>query len=74
MLLAGIDDTGRRPGGLFINSWGNDWITGPTRLDQPAGSFWAEADTIDDMLQQGDSFAMSSYVGYPRQNLDYQLY
>lgn len=74
LLLAGVDDTTTRPGGLIINSWGKDWITGPTRLDQPDGSFWADADTIEGMLKQEDSFALSSYVGYPRQQLDYHLY
>jgi len=74
MLLAGIDDTGKRPGGLFINSWGTDWIKGPTRLDQPLGSFWADAKVIDAMLAYEDSFALSNYVGYPKQNLDYRMY
>lgn len=74
MLLAGSDDTGKRPGGLFINSWGTDWIKGPTRFDQPIGSFWADAKVIDDMLSYEDSFALSNYVGYPKQNLDYRMY
>ena len=74
MLMIGMDDTGSRPGGLIINSWGPNWISGPTKLDQPAGSFWVDANTIDGMLSQEDSFAMSNYVGYPRQNLNYNLY
>lgn len=74
ILLAGIDDIGQRPGGLMINSWGANWIKGPTRLDQPLGSFWADADVIDSMLSQNDSFALSNYIGYPRRNLDYKLY
>lgn len=74
VLLAGIDTVFRREGGLIINSWGTDWINGPTRLGQPKGSFWAEAEDIDKMLRQGDSFALSNYRGYPRRNLDYKLY
>lgn len=74
LLMAGMDDSYSRPGGLLINSWGPDWINGPVRLDQPLGSFWADADVIDGMLSQEDSFAMSNYIGYPRQNLDYRLY
>lgn len=74
MLLAGYDDTNRRPGGLIINSWGANWIDGPTRLGQPSGSFWVDADVLHRMLLQGDSFAISNYVGYPRQHLDYKLY
>ena len=75
MLLAGIDTLSRRQGGLIINSWGTNWIDGPTRWNQPAGSFWAEPDVINDMLEQEDSFALSNYKGYPGQNnLDYQLF
>ena len=67
MLLAGIDDAYDRPGGLIINSWGTTWISGPTRHEQPAGSFWADASVIDRMCKQGDSIALSCYAGYPRQ-------
>ena len=74
MLIIGMDDTGRRPGGLLLNSWGPDWISGPKRLGQPEGSFWVDADIIDRMLAQEDSFAPSSYFGYPKQELDYKLY
>jgi hypothetical protein len=74
MLLAGMDDTTSRPGGLIINSWGPNWIDGPTRFGQPTGSFWADAAVINKMLKQEDSFAMSNYMGYPRQHLDYRLY
>lgn len=74
VLLAGVDDTNRRPGGLLLNSWGPNWIKGATRLDQPAGSFWVDANNLDKMLAQNDSFALSNYTGYPRQHLDYRLY
>lgn len=66
MLIHGIDDSSRRPGGLVQNSWGENWVDGPTRHDQPAGSFWADARTIDRAMKQGDSIALSGYVGYPR--------
>ena len=74
MLLAGIDDNARRPGGVILNSWGSDWVEGPTRLNQPAGSFFADASVIDRMCRQGDSIALSQYVGYPLQNIEYSLY
>jgi hypothetical protein len=75
MLLAGIDTMSRRQGGLLINSWGSNWVDGPTRWEQPAGSFWVESDVIDSMLKKEDSFALSNYKGYPGQNnLDYRLY
>ncbi len=74
MLLAGIDDNKTRPGGLVINSWGPDWISGPTRFGQPAGSFWVDAEVIDRMVKEEDSFAMSNYRDYRRQRLDYHLF
>jgi len=72
MLLAGMDDNPKRPGGLIINSWGSTWIKGPTRHNQPDGSFWADAAVIDRICKQGDSVALSCYAGYPRQ--DYSLW
>jgi hypothetical protein len=66
MLFAGYDDEYRRPGALCFNSWGENWISGPTRGPQPPGTFWIDASTVDAMLRQGDSFAFSSFVGFPR--------
>lgn len=75
MLFAGFDDAYRRPGCLCFNSWGWDWVYGPTRHDQPGGTFWVDAKTVDAMLRQGDSFALSAYVGYPKLDLPpYILY
>lgn len=69
MLFAAYDDVFRRPGALCFNSWGADWVVGPTRGEQPEGTFWIDADTVDVMLRQDDSFAISAYVGYPRLNI-----
>jgi intein/homing endonuclease len=74
MLFAGVDDDYSRPGLLCWNSWGPDWITGPVRHNQPAGSFWVDAEVADAMLRQGDSYAMSGYEGFKRQELDYRLF
>ena len=74
MLIAGIDDNEKRPGGLIINSWGNDWVGGPKRLGQPEGSFWADASVIDRAMKQNDSVALSQYVGYPPQDIDYRIF
>jgi hypothetical protein len=74
MLFCGVDDESGRPGLLCMNSWGPSWVGGPKRHDQPDGSFWVDADTVDRMLREGDSFAMSGYVGYPPQDgLEYML-
>ena len=69
MLFGGMDDT-KRPGLLCFNSWGTDWISGPKR-EQPEGTFWVDADTADDMLKQGDSFALSHLVGFPHNPIPY---
>lgn len=74
MLLAGVDTISSRPGGLLLNSWGDDWTQGPTRLNQPPSSFWVDAAILDGMFKMGDSHALSNYVGYPQQHLDYRLY
>lgn len=74
MLIAGIDDHYKRPGGLIINSWGSRWTYGPKRHGQPEGSFWADASVIDRGLRQGGSMALSAYVGYPRFDLDYRFW
>jgi hypothetical protein len=75
MLLGGYDEEYRRPGGLILNSWGADWISGPKRHEQPEGSFWAEPDEIERMLQDwGDCYALSSYLGHPEKKLIHRLY
>lgn len=75
MTIIGVDDAYRRPGALVQNSWGPNWVTGPTRHGQPKGSFWCDASVIDAAMQQGDSVALSGYVGYPRQDIpDYILF
>lgn len=75
MIILGIDDSYRRPGGLLVNSWGPNWVSGPTRHEQPAGSFWVDASVIDRAMKQGDSVALSNYIGYPRVNInEYELW
>lgn len=74
LLIAGVDDAFKRPGGLIINSWGSNWTYGPKRHGQPDGSFWADASVIDRGLRRGDSIAISAYLGYPRMDLDYRFW
>jgi len=74
MLIWGIDSASSRQGGCIANSWGANWISGPQhKLGTPPGCFWADARNIDAMLKQEDSLAISNYVGYRRQELDYFL-
>ena len=65
MLFIGVADEGR-PGLLCQNSWGANWNSGPYgHHDIPDGSFWVDADVATRMLRGKDSYAMSSYAGYP---------
>jgi hypothetical protein len=73
MCAIAVDDTDR-PGVLIINSWGPDWVTGAKRHGQPDGSFWVDAATIDEMCGAGDSHAISGFIGFPSQRLDYNLF
>lgn len=68
MVFMGMDDEFRRPGLLCDNrTWGDKWITGPTRHEQPGGTFWVDAETVNKMLKYKDSFNASQYDGYPDQ-------
>jgi hypothetical protein len=71
MVWTGVDDAVSRPGVLNNNSWGPNWINGPKRHDQPDGSFWIDADVVNRMLRSNDSFALSGYLGFPAQAIDY---
>ena len=68
MLFIAINDNYKRPCVLCVNSWGRNWISGPKRLGQPDGSFWIDADTIDVMARQGDTFAISDLRGFLRKD------
>jgi hypothetical protein len=57
---------GSRPGGFLLNSWGEGAHRGPRNpKDAPAAGFWADADVLDRMLAQGDSWAFSLFEGFP---------
>ncbi len=58
-----------RPGACIVQSWGDNVPSGPTALDQPTYSFWADRPVVERMLAQQDSWSLSSFVGYPGQNL-----
>ena len=65
MFICAADDESGRPGALIQNSWGPDWVSGPTAFDQPPGSFWADADVVVRMLSAQDAWAYSDLDGYP---------
>lgn len=65
---------GSRPGALIWNSWGNSSNSGkhfPENMPSPfrGSTFWVDADVIDRMCGQGDSFSMSNYDGFPPRKL-----
>lgn len=79
MCLVGIDDTGEgcsknRPGALCVNSWGV-WNSGPKRHDQPDGSFWIDADVLEQrILSMNDSWAYSDYIGFPPKQINLRIF
>ena len=68
MLICGVRNDAR-PGACIFQSWGMDTPSGPLDLDQPPNSFWADKDTVSRMLAMRDSWALSSFEGYPGQDL-----
>jgi hypothetical protein len=71
--VSAVDDEYKRPGVLIQNSWG-DYVKGPTRYEQPKGSFWVDADVVErKMLSAGDSWALSSFQGYPKRELNWNV-
>ncbi len=69
MPVVGYVDEGPNPGACFFQSWGPEWCSGGTRLDQPLGSFWARPETVARMLKnQPDSYAASQFAGYRRRD------
>lgn len=64
MAWIGCDDASARRGFLVQNSWG-PWNSGPTRHDQPAGSFWIGFDVAERMIAQHGAFALSQVDGFP---------
>lgn len=54
-----------------MNSWGEDWVSGPLGIGEPPpGGYWIISSTVDKMLGQGDSYAISDVKGFPRRKLN----
>ena len=62
-----------KPGGLIVNSWG-DCYKGtvdprlPVQFQRCAG--WVDAQVLDQMLAQGDSYAIAGFNGFQQTNMD----
>lgn len=58
-------------GFCILNSWGDNWVSGPLGPgNPPPGSFWITFETMDRIAKQGDSFAVSAVKGFPRKKLN----
>jgi hypothetical protein len=68
MLIVGVRND-EHPGACIFQSWGSGVPSGPLTLDQPDNSFWATRDVVAAMLAARDSWALSSFDGYPGQPL-----
>lgn len=55
---------------IILNSWGDDWNSGPYWEDMPWGSFGVEFNVFDGMCRQGDTFAYSELDGFVPQAID----
>jgi hypothetical protein len=61
---------GRRPGILCVNSWGEDWVRGPTGgHDLPPGSFLVDLSVVDQMCREGDAIIFSDATDFPARPL-----
>ena len=62
-----------RPGAFLLNSWGANAHHGPQGVGHPSpAGFWADAEVVDGMLREGDSWAFSQFAGFPARKLDWQ--
>ena len=70
MLICGIMYVGTSDEcAVIANSWGNTAFFGPTPNDMPPFAFGAERPVVEGMLGVGDSWALSSFDGFPGQSL-----
>jgi hypothetical protein len=55
------------------NSWGANTF-GVCPSGAPLGGFWVKKTDMDYIVRQGDSFAFSSFVGFPAQDMELDFY
>jgi hypothetical protein len=73
MAVIGYRKSGKRPGGVIVNSWGANTTHGPTPDGLPASAFWCDADVLDKILRQEDSWAFSDVKGFPARKLNWLI-
>lgn len=73
MALLGYQQ-GRLEGGFICNSWGPSAHSGPLGAgDPPPCGFWAEAQIIEKMLREQDSWAFSVIEGFPLRRIRWYI-
>lgn len=73
MSFIGVDDDSQRPGLYCLNSWGADAHPNPPD-DAPPGGFWVDAEVVNKMFSERDSFVFSQFDGFPETRLDKKLF
>lgn len=56
---------------LVFQSWGPSMPPGPKSLDQPDGTFWISWESCSRIVKAGESYALSSFSGYPARDLPF---
>ncbi|WP_437224980.1 hypothetical protein SH661x_000408 [Planctomicrobium sp. SH661] len=71
MCFIGVDDVS---GHVYcLNSWGENAHSKPAG-DEPPGGFWVDKRTVNRMVGQGDSFALSMFDGFPYRPLNFDTF
>jgi hypothetical protein len=71
-------DDGRKAGNgepvyFCQNSWGPTAHPQPLQ-GEPPGGFWVRESDVDKIARQGDSYAISSFDGFPAQDIDFHFF
>lgn len=67
MFYCAVDDDSKRKGALCVNSWGRQWLKIRKRkLNQPDGTFWVDAEKVDQHMKNGDAWSISGFQGFKK--------
>lgn len=68
--LIGYDGSGNTPYFYVLNSWGDNAHPRPL-AGEPPGGYWVRYNDIDRICSEGDSWALSSFEGFPGEAIDW---
>jgi hypothetical protein len=77
MCIIGVDNEHSEPHACILNSWGNahgEIKDFKTNEPWPKGSLRVRRRDVEKILREGDSFAYSSFDGFPAQHLDRDVF